>query len=319
MAKIFQHLLYLLCSCLILFTACGQNQQFENTPTKVEPVIQSSASDSYGTRPAKAIVLEPLSTGEQQKVCPVAIIDYSNCNKGYVMANYSGNVSKVKLQVKCPDTLTYTYTLNGGWEVFPLTDGNGSYTINIYENISGNEYSTALSVQISVALENEFLPFLYPNQYVNFNKDTKLIEKGEELAKESSSDLDFIDKVYNYVINTLEYDYEKAKTVKSGYTPCVDEIMEYKKGICFDYSAVIATMLRTQAIPTRMEFGYAGEIYHAWISIYIKDKGWIDGTIQFDGKNWKRMDPTFADTDKKSKKIMKFIDSDSNYTTKYRY
>ncbi|MEG1152216.1 MAG: transglutaminase domain-containing protein, partial [Oscillospiraceae bacterium] len=82
---------------------------------------------------------------------------------------------------------------------------------------------------------------------------------------------------------------------------------------------VIATMLRTQAIPTRMEFGYAGEIYHAWISIYIKDKGWIDGTIQFDGKNWKRMDPTFADTDKKSKKIMKFIDSDSNYTTKYRY
>ncbi|MEF9983416.1 MAG: transglutaminase-like domain-containing protein [Oscillospiraceae bacterium] len=319
MAKVFQHLLYLLCSCLILFTSCGQNQQFEKTPKKVEPVIQSSASDTYGARSTKPIVLLPMATGENQKVCSCAIIDYSNCCKGYIMANYSGSVSKVKLQIKCPDSLTYTYTLNGGWEVFPLTGGNGSYTINIYENISGNEYSTALSAEISVNLENEFLPYLYPNQYVNFNKDTKLIKKGEELAEKSSSDLELVEKVYNYVIDTLEYDYEKAENVKSGYTPKVDEIIELKKGICFDYSAIIATILRTQSIPTKMEFGYAGEIYHAWISIYIKDKGWIDGVIQFDGKNWKRMDPTFADTDNKSKKIMKFIESDSNYKTKYRY
>ena len=40
--------------------------------------------------------------------------------------------------------------------------------------------------------------------------------------------------------------------------------------------------------------GYTGELYHAWISVYIKDVGWIDNIIYFDGKEWSRMDPTLC-------------------------
>ena len=39
-----------------------------------------------------------------------------------------------------------------------------------------------------------------------------------------------------------------------------------------------------------------GDVYHAWISTYIKDKGWVNGIIEFDGNDWKLMDPTFAST-----------------------
>ena len=37
-------------------------------------------------------------------------------------------------------------------------------------------------------------------------------------------------------------------------------------------------MLRSQRIPAKLEIGYSGDIYHAWISVYIKDIGWIDKT-----------------------------------------
>ena len=96
----------------------------------------------------------------------------------------------------------------------------------------------------------------------------------------------------------------------------MDEILELKTGICFDYAAVMATMLRTQNIPTRLEVGYMLEEYHAWISIYIEDHGWINGIIEFDGTEWKLMDPTFAASSRKPKD---FIMETDKYITKYVY
>lgn len=74
-------------------------------------------------------------------------------------------------------------------------------------------------------------------------------------------------------------------------------------GICFDYASVMTTMLRSQRIPTRLEIGYAGENYHAWISTYIKDIGWVNGIIEFNGTSWTLMDPTYASTSKSPEKI----------------
>ena len=70
---------------------------------------------------------------------------------------------------------------------------------------------------------------------------------------------------------------------------------------------------RTQRIPTRLDIGWAGDIYHAWVSVYVDDVGWINGIIQFDGHEWKRMDPTFADNGNQEEWIMDFIATDSNY------
>ena len=53
-------------------------------------------------------------------------------------------------------------------------------------------------------------------------------------------------------------------------------------------------MLRSQNIPCKLVVGYAGTEYHAWISVWSPETGWIDGAIFFNGTNWQRMDPTFA-------------------------
>ncbi|WP_242839518.1 transglutaminase-like domain-containing protein [Butyrivibrio sp. NC2002] len=251
----------------------------------------------------------------------VASIDASNASEGYVIVHYTGESDKVKLQITGPTDITYTYNLATGGgkdEVFPLPEGDGKYLICIYENLTGTQYLTAFTKSIKVTLRDQFLPFLYPNQYVDFKKDDTAIKYAEYLSYTANSDLDVVSAIYNDLISTMSYDYEEAQSVESGYIPDIDEVLDTRTGICLDYAVLMSAMLRSQSIPTRMEVGYAGTAYHAWISTYIKDIGWVNGIIQFDGKDWSLMDPTFASTTD-TDKLASFIGDGENYKTKYVY
>ena len=103
------------------------------------------------------------------------------------------------------------------------------------------------------------------------------------------------------------------------FGPYLNKIYKKKKGICFDYAAVMTAMLRSQGVPTKLIVGYTGNAYHAWINVYSKKKGRISKMIYFNGKKWKLMDPTFASTSKSSKSIMKYIGNGRNYKEKLSY
>lgn len=263
--------------------------------------------------------LVPSANGTTVYSNPYVSIDASNIDEGYVMAAYLGNCPIVKLQLVGPDHMTYTYDLFGSdYEVFPLSAGSGTYSLGVYENVEGTQYATIFSQELEVNLTNPWGSFLYPNQYVKFNSSSKVVSVAKELVAGAHDDLEAIIMVYNYVVENITYDFDKAANVQSGYVPKVDEILQTKTGICLDYAAVMASMLRSQRIPTKLEVGYAGSTYHAWISTYVEDQGWVNGIIQFDGKNWSLMDPTFAaNTDEKE--LKNFIGEGDNYVTKYNY
>lgn len=279
----------------------------------VASIPEGDSGSAASLRDNSPVCLIPTADGTAENHNDVASIDYSNASCGYVMVSYNGTCPKVKLRITGPDAITYTYDLNGGgYETFPLSSGNGSYDVTVYENISGTSYTTCLFSQVSVQLENELTPFLYPNQYVNFRPDSKTVAKGAELAKDATSELEVVVNIYNYMIHSIDYDYQKASDPPTGYTTDVDEILESGTGICLDYAAVMAAMLRSQQIPTRLEVGYAKDAYHAWISVYIQEVGWLNGIIEFNGKDWTLVDPTFgANTDDKT--LKKFIGDGSNY------
>ena len=306
----------------ILLMSCSQNGTVDTVGQQInlneEPVAFSEGSALSGTRDNTPVCLTPVASGKTAYSNSLAAIDASNTAEGYVMVNYKGTNPKVKLQVTGPDTVTYTYNLHGGYETFPLSAGSGTYKISVYENVTGNQYSTALSQTISVQITNQFGPNLYPNQYVNFNDKSQVVAEAVKLSENCNTDLDVVTKIYNYVTSNISYDHNKAATVQSGYTADVDQIMASGTGICLDYSAVMASMLRSQGIPTRLEVGYAGTAYHAWISTYITDIGWVNGIIEFDGTNWSLMDPTFAANSSESA-LKSFIGNGSNYKTKYVY
>jgi len=262
----------------------------------------------------------PKASGIKEKRVSKAVIDYSHTEDGYVMVQFTGQTTKrLKAQVKGPAT-TYTYNLTAGqWEVFPLSDGNGKYQISVYENVSGTKYAAVTSVSFDVTLKDEFAPYLLPNQYVNYSAASKTVEKAKELVGTEKNVLKKVEKVYDFVVGTLTYDKDKAATVQSGYLPVLDSVLEQKKGICFDYASLMAGMLRSQGVPCKLVVGYAGTAYHAWISVWSEETGWVDGVIFFDGSAWQRMDPTFASSGNKSASILKYIGDGKNYTVKYLY
>lgn len=296
---------------MLLLSACGSFSAVS------KPKIDMSKT---GTRDSTPAVCVPEAPGTKTITSSVAAVDISNVNDGYCMVRYTGSSKKVKMQLVTPDNITYTYTLHGekGYETFALTGGDGTYKVMVFENAHDDQYTTALSDTFDVKLKDAFSPYLYPNQYVNFTPDSQTVAMGAKLAKPCSSDLEVVTNIYDYCFENIRYDDDKARTVESGYLPDVDEILSSGKGICFDYAAVMATMLRTQRIPTRLEVGYVDTSYHAWVSVYLKEMGWVNGIIEFDGKTWKLMDPTLA-ASKSEKQLKNFIGDGSIYQTKYVY
>jgi len=316
--------------CIVFLCGCSRDAAAPAATEQAEQSLQQETADTVPlpvTQPPEeqlpappvSIVLRPEPSGTARISCEDAVIDYSHAEDGYVMVCYTGQTeSRLKVQTTDSKT-TYTYNLiPEQWAVLPLSEGDGIYRVSIYRNVGGTRYATVLSGEISVELRDEFAPFLRPNQYVNYLEAPAAVEKGALLCAGLEDTLKKVEAVYDFVVGTLRYDYDKASSVKSGYLPVLDEILAAEKGICFDYAALMTAMLRSQQIPCKLVVGYAGSTYHAWISVWTEENGWVDGAIFFDGQAWRRMDPTFASTQPQNQEIQEFIEN-GNYKEKYLY
>ncbi len=305
----------------ISLAACGSTISSSSTLISDEQSAKGvEAKASKGSRDNTAKVLLPEASGVEVYGNADASIDASNASEGYVMVAYLGDATKVRMLIETPAGNTYNYLmdLDGQYDVYPLSEGSGTYRIGVYENLHDDQYAMAFSQSVNVTLKDEYSMYLYPNAYVNFDGSSTAVAEGVSLAEGADNDLDVVTNVYHYIIKNISYDYDKAKTVQSGYVPDVDDTLATGKGICFDYASLMGTMLRSQGIPTRLEIGYAGTEYHAWVSVYIEDVGWIDDIIEFDGKSWELMDPTLASYAKK-KTVKEHREDSSYYQLKYKY
>lgn len=301
--------------CISMLYGCGKGGNAEFNISSVDVSVNSSSD-----RTNEIKVLTPVAAGENVIGSDVCSIDISNVSEGYIVVRYTGDSSKVKLQLSGNGQTTYTYNITSDDEVvIPLSSGDGEYSINLYESLGNDQYISAFADTFPVEIKNVFGPFLYPNQYVMFNADSSSVAKAKELVATATCDLEAVALVYDFVINNVTYDHEEAETVESSYLPNPDEVLSTGKGICQDYASLMAAMLRSQGIPTRLEIGYAKDAYHAWISVYTEDQGWIGGIIQFNGSSWTLLDPTLASNSKDIKAIKNFIGDGSSYTVKYLY
>ena len=311
----------------LLLSGCGPDRQEKpaaHAPSATEPrpnrvIDMAMEAAALSQPPPSPIILPTLASGERVKTCPDGEIDYSHTEDGYVMMRYTSDTKmRLKALIQGPTTV-YSYDLPvDTWTALPLSDGSGSYRFGIYIQVEGSKYATVLTQDWEATLSDEFAPFLRPNRYVDYWEATEAVTLGLTLTAGIDDTLEKVAAVYDYVVEEFSYDYEKAATVKSGYIPNLDRVLEAKKGICFDYAAVMTAMLRSQGIPCKLVVGYAGETYHAWISVWTAENGWVDGVIFFDGQSWKRMDPTFASSGSRSEEIMDFIEHGS-YTVRYLY
>lgn len=313
----FWYMLFFISGAAFFLTGCGKDSTESGQSRSSSGSNQKSEPETVRESVQQSLL--PQASGAVVYGNDTISIDASNTGEGYVMVRYAGASEQVRLQITTPGGILYTYALAiGQYETFPLTGGNGSYHMDVLEHAYDDMYALAFSQDIEVALNDEFKPFLYPNQYAWYTQESQAVQYGIQLSEKSSDDLSYVENVYHYIIENVTYDKEKAENVQPNYLPNIDETMSTGKGICFDYASLMTAMLRSQGIPTKLEIGYSGEAYHAWISVYLKEAGWVDNIIEFDGTDWTLMDPTLGASNNK-KSVEKYIGDGSNYVVKFSY
>lgn len=272
-----------------------------------------------GNKAGQKSVIIPSADGKETLGGNNLTVDISHPDMGYIMVKYEGSASKLYVQLAGPDQTQYKYFIEPSpdYVTLPLTQGSGEYFLSIYENVGRDNYSPVLSQTMQVELSSEFAPFLCPSQYVDFTMDSEAVRYARELTEGIEDDLEKVQTIYRWVVRNLTYDYDKAVNVSTGYLPDIDRTLKSKTGICFDYAALMAAMQRSLGIPTKLNIGYlTGDIYHAWVSVYLDETGWIDNLIQFNGSEWAMMDPTVASSSG-NQEVKGLASDDANYITRY--
>ena len=228
-------------------------------------------------------------------------INTDNIDSGYISIKFVKDTDKkVKLLIRYDDT-RYTYNISNMDEYtnFPLQLGNGKYTIGIYENTVDSKYRRLASETIELDLEDYKVVFLNSVQEIDYATSNDMITLARRLLVQLEVDrrmeeLDddiiltqyqIIKLYYDSVVETIRYDYDKIKTIKYNYLPSNDVTLDTSTGICYDYSSLLASMLRSQGIPTKLVKGYANysKVYHAWNEIYLeKEDRWITVDTTYD-------------------------------------
>ena len=226
---------------------------------------------------AASVAIYPEASGAKVYESGDAVVDASNIDQGYVMVKMSSS-KKIKVRITGANQYTYDLKGDGEYDVYPLQDGNREYSLVIYQQVKGNSYSQVLSRTLRPEMSDENAPFLCPNRYTWYTPDSAVVQLGKRLCEGLSSDQEKVNAVYQYVTSNIIYDYMAAMMVtagqQTGYVPDLDEVLETKMGICFDYSALMGALLRSQGIPTQLVMGYADAMYHAWNNVLI-DGEWV--------------------------------------------
>ena len=293
------------------------------TTTVTTTTVTTTTTAAATTQPAAPSppVINPVSSpGTSTFTADNIVFDYSNSSSGYVSVNYTGT-TRLKMRMILGDsTFDYDIYPNRGIQYVTLSQGSGTYTVEIYEMLDSGKFVNSIKENFSVKISDEVNMFTYTNYFVNFNSSSKCVATASQVCAGCSSTLDKIAAVFRYVTDNISYDRQKAATVTSGYIPDPDSVLAAKKGICFDYASLTAAMLRSQGVPTRLITGYAyPNIYHAWNEVYTPETGWITVEIMLDGTGFRRIDATFYASAADKNSFADYISKSSNYSNVYVY
>lgn len=173
------------------------------------------------------------------------------------------------------DGVKYIYNLVSGIDTLPLQMGSGAYTVSLLGSNDGRRFRKLTEQTINVTLEENAV-FLSSSQTVNWNDESEVAILAKELTKNAETDREKLEAIHNYVINNVSYDYKKATSLPKGYIPNSETTLEDGLGICYDFAALTASMLRSVEVPTKLIKGYSSytPVYHAWNEVLI-DGEWI--------------------------------------------
>ncbi len=211
-------------------------------------------------------------------------LDTGRADEGIVGITYQAEEGMRYKVMISKGTEQYYYDYFGsGTEYFPLQCGSGNYTVSVLENVTGTKYKVLRTATIHVNLCSETEVYLQSIQNIKWNSDMNAVFKASELTRKLTAEDEKVKAIYDYIVANIDYDYKKTDSLKAIYVPNVEDTFETGKGICYDYSALFASMLRSQGIPAKLVKGYSENVdgYHAWNEVLINGK-WVTIDTTYD-------------------------------------
>ncbi len=244
-------------------------------------------------------------------------LDTGKTGRGVVLVRVSGekvpSTTRVKVIVRKTSGdssgSSYQYDLleRDAWIGFPLQMGNGDYNVTVYRNIQDSNYVAIHAHDLSVSLSSTLPLYTSSVHKMAFGQSTDATELAGELCAGLTDPVARLNAIYAWIEANISYDRALADAIRQGtvvaYVPDPDRTLRTRKGICYDYAALFAAMLRSQGIPTRLLFGdvtpaSGSTFYHAWNEVFFEGKGWVrlDGFnwLYVNGTGWPHFDTTLA-------------------------
>lgn len=206
------------------------------------------------------------------------VYDFDEANTGVVRVKlddqYEDDTIKIMVAYEGETPEFYDYDRFAEFEAYGITGGEGTYQIGIYQNTTGNSYRSLAMKTVVVEDVDPLAPYLTSVQNVRWEESDKAATLAAALTEGIENDWGKVQAIHQYIIENITYDYEKAKTVAAGYLPDNAATIENGNGICYDYSSLMASMLRSLNIPTKLVMGYsnAKDVYHAWNEVYDAER-----------------------------------------------
>jgi transglutaminase-like putative cysteine protease len=173
---------------------------------------------------------------------------------------------------------------------------------------SGKKSIPNLSILEYLKIVNDSeITILDKNKYIQediyWQKNNKEIKnEADKLIADSDTIEELIRNNYNFVIEQLEYDYEKVNSENPRLGASL--ALSNGTGVCMEYADLLIAIFRAQGIPTRTAFGYGNDpllsnlsddtfntsavtntrIGHQWVQVWLPEYGWLS------------VDPTWGET-----------------------
>lgn len=110
--------------------------------------------------------------------------------------------------------------------------------------------------------------------------DTKTVELADEICVDCDTNEEKVKAVYGWVIRNFEYDYD-CKPIIQYFN--VHKTINTRKGVCFDFAHLFASLCRSQNIPCYVVDGTKiddANYHHTWNRVYYNGSWWnIDVTF----------------------------------------
>ncbi len=111
------------------------------------------------------------------------------------------------------------------------------------------------------------------------------------LTKQETSPFDKVERIYEWITENIQYDYDKLTSRKTFVGTNPEKILKSRKGICSDYAELMNAMLDKIGIKSETIPGYTHNAHwHAGDTLFEEGHAWIAMQIE---EEWYLADPTW--------------------------